>query len=158
MWLICIENKRILTYTKRNQSPLFSTLTFLSRCGHRNEGKHRGMRQEQCSFHSHAVSFPFCFKYLNTALILHLFPKSSTSGSSQLNRERRTSNVHLAMNGGVRLASLNRPAASSKLPDIIAALLVHAVVGEVHECVLNVLWSPVVLDGGESVYLFKTRE
>lgn len=25
-------------------------------------------------FDSHVVSFPSCFKYLNTALILHLFP------------------------------------------------------------------------------------
>lgn len=61
------------------------------------------------------------------------------------------------MNGGVEPASQNRPAASSTLPDIIAALLVHTVVGEVHECVLNVLWSPVVLDSGEPVYLCKTR-
>lgn len=37
------------------------------------------------------------------------------------------------------------------LPDIIAALFVHAVVGEVHECVLDVLWSPVILNCGKSV-------
>lgn len=39
----------------------------------------------------------------------------------------------------------------SKLPDIIAALFVHAVVSEMHERVLNVLWSPVILDCGKSV-------
>lgn len=37
----------------------------------------------------------------------------------------------------------------SKSPDIVAALFVQAVVGEVHEQVLNVLWSPVVLDCGK---------
>lgn len=35
------------------------------------------------------------------------------------------------------------------LPDIIAALFVHAVVGEMHECVLNALWSLVILDCGK---------
>lgn len=37
----------------------------------------------------------------------------------------------------------------SKSPDIVAALFVQAVIGEVHEQVLNVLWSPVVLDCGK---------
>ena len=30
------------------------------------------------------VSFPSCLRYLNIALMLHLFPKSSTSGSGHL--------------------------------------------------------------------------
>ena len=31
------------------------------------------------------VSLPICLRYRNMALILHLFPKSSTSGSGHLN-------------------------------------------------------------------------
>lgn len=36
------------------------------------KGRERGKKKWR--FHSHVVSFPSCFKYLNTALILHLFP------------------------------------------------------------------------------------
>lgn len=41
--------------------------------------------------------------------------------------------------------------ADPRLPDIVAALLVHAVVGEMHELVLDVLCATVILHGGKPV-------
>lgn len=47
----------------------------LSMYRHKKKGKDERVRKgRKLRFDSHVVSFPSCFKYLNTALILHLFP------------------------------------------------------------------------------------
>ena len=78
---------QVLWFSSFHKNQHFQTVTPL-RSGH--SGLYMGCATiDSCSIlflyvRIPVVSFPSCLRYLNIALMLHLFPKSSTSGSGHL--------------------------------------------------------------------------